>query len=129
MRHPSDTGAEQFVMRKCNTCGKEFLTATYHQHVTYEPDKNRHYCKQYYCSYACLNKHRDGLERRPTKNKAVMMCSNDGVVIKTFPSAQAAAMFLAGMGYAEDVDRIREKCRNGEKYHGFYFKYMEDKQK
>lgn len=125
MRHPSDVCAEQFVDRKCNTCGKMFVPAIYHQHITYERLRGKHYIKKYYCSYKCLNEHRDAKKKTPIVGKAIVMSDANGNIIATFPNAHEAAMSLAAKGTNFDDRKIREACKQGKLYHGFLFAYKE----
>lgn len=68
----------------CPKCGKEFFP--YPQHI-YKCGSKR------YCSWTCFNHKDDG---KPSKNKAVLQYTLDGVFIREFESAKQAADFIDG---------------------------------
>lgn len=99
--------------RTCKKCGKLFVPAPQHVFV----DNG-----DFYCSWTCFNHRNDNEQKARTsrKIKKVELYSESGCLLKVFINATEAAEIT---GYS--VNRIRAACQNGEKFHGFIWKYRE----
>lgn len=95
----------------CPMCGKRFIPAP--QHVYKENGKT-------YCSWTCFY-HRDDNKKTAKKAKTIEQYTKDGVLLRTFKSAEEAAVYMDGT-----EEGIRKACRKCTFYKGYLWRYKND---
>lgn len=112
MRLETDTLPEPFIIRRCETCGKEFMPAPYHQYKIG--------LKKYYCSYSCENSRQTN--KRGNKPRKVGQYTEDGQLIQIYDDAYAGAEAVFG-----NAKCIRYACIGQRAtYLGYVWKYEEE---
>lgn len=96
----------------CRKCGKLFIPAPQHIYKDH---------KGIYCSWTCFNHKDDGtlLHIPKVRLHCIEQRSLDGELIKEFQSATTAAEYINGT-----ANGIRISCRNGNRYKGYYWRYV-----
>ncbi len=131
MRADWDNKPEAFgISRICESCGKKFMPAVYHQYVDYTSSEMGHKSfghkrrKKYFCSYTCFIHREEQVGSRG--GKRIQVYDLNGKFIREFRDAQEASMWLSGTGCPID-NRMIQRCCRGEikRYKQYIFKYKE----
>lgn len=96
---------------RCPMCGKRFIPAP--QHIYKENRK-------IYCSWTCFN-HRNDHKKTAKKVKIIEQYSKDGELLRTFQSAEEAAIHMNCV-----EEGIRSSCRKHKFYKGYLWRYKND---
>lgn len=106
---------ELLGVRVCAKCGKEFCAAPYH---VYKRNRN------WYCSWTCLNHSRDS-RNKLVNAKRVEQLTLDGKSVKVFQSVANAVEYYGRM----TPSNLRLACTKNTPYHGYLWRYVEEKEK